>query len=63
MLKRWVGGLSALIVLAAITVLIVLDVTDPRFRRWWEERALTTSMVGGLLVLSVTILVVDQVGA
>jgi hypothetical protein len=44
-----------LIVPAAITVLIVTDVTDPRFRRWWEERALTTSMVGGLHVLSVTV--------
>jgi hypothetical protein len=61
MLRRWIGGLSALIVLAAIAILIICDLDDAGFRHWWEERALTTSMVGGLLVLSVTVLVVDQV--
>jgi hypothetical protein len=61
MLRRWLGGLAALVVLVAIGTLVVLDLSDQGFRHWWEERALTTSMVGGLLVLSVTVLVVDQV--
>jgi hypothetical protein len=30
-------------------------------RRWWDAHALTTDIVGGVLVLLITVLVVDQV--
>jgi hypothetical protein len=42
-------------------VLVILDVTDAGVRRWWDNHALTTDTVAGLLVLMITVLVVDQV--
>ena len=61
MLKRWPGAFAAALVALATLGLVILDLTDSGFRRWWSERALTTGTVGGLLVLSVTVLIVDQV--
>jgi hypothetical protein len=42
-------------------VLLILDVTDVGLRRWWDDHALTTDTVAGLLVLMIMVLVVDQV--
>jgi hypothetical protein len=41
-------------------MLVVTDVLYEPLRRWWTDHAFTTSIVGGLLVLAVTVLVVDQ---
>ncbi len=60
MLSRWLGGLAAAVALVAC-VLVVLDLTDAGLRRWWDDHALTTDTVAGLLVLMITVLVVDQV--
>jgi hypothetical protein len=60
-LSRWQGWLVAVAVTLVTAVLVILDLTDAGFRRWWDEHALTTDTVAGLLVLLVTILVVDQV--
>jgi hypothetical protein len=60
MLSRWLGGLAAAVALVAC-VLVILDVTDAGVRRWWDDHALTTDTVAGLLVLMITVLVVDQV--
>jgi len=59
-LKRWHGLLATVAVLTVTLGMVTLDVTDPGFRRWWTERALTAGTVAGLLVLLLTVLVVDQ---
>jgi hypothetical protein len=59
--SRWLGGLIALIVTALGGVLVILDINDDALRRWWDGHAMTTDVVGGLLVLLITVLVVDQV--
>lgn len=61
MLKRWQGGLATVLVTLVTFVLVILDITDNGFRRWWADRALTTATVAGVLVLLITVLVVDQV--
>jgi hypothetical protein len=60
-LTRLQGGLAAIVVTSLALGLIVLDLTDRGFREWWAGRALTSDLVAGLLVLSITLLVVDQV--
>ena len=61
MLTRWLGWFSAAGVTLVTFALLILDLTDVGFRRWWAGHALTTDTVGGLLVLLVTVLIVDQV--
>jgi hypothetical protein len=61
MLSRWLGGLAAATVALVACVLVILDLTDAGLRRWWDDHALTTATVTGLLVLMITVLVVDQV--
>jgi hypothetical protein len=60
-LSRWLGGLAAAAVALVACVLVILDLTDAGLRRWWDDHALTTDTVAGLLVLMITVLVVDQV--
>jgi hypothetical protein len=60
-LSRWLGGLAAAAVALVACVLVILDVTDAGVRRWWDDHALTTDTIAGLLVLMITVLVVDQV--
>jgi hypothetical protein len=60
-LTRWQGGLATVVVTLVTLGLVILDLTDGGFRRWWVERALTTDTVAGLLVLLITVLIVDQV--
>jgi hypothetical protein len=55
---EWV---SAAAVTALALVLAALDILDGAVHRWWAEHAFTTSLVGGLLVLLVTVLVADRV--
>jgi hypothetical protein len=59
--SRWLGGLIAIVVTALACVLVIIDITDDALRRWWAGHAMTTDVVGGLLVLLITVLVVDQV--
>jgi hypothetical protein len=59
--SRWLGGLVALVVTALTCVLVILDINDAGMRHWWAAHAMTTDVVGGLLVLLITVLVVDQV--
>lgn len=61
MLTRWQGWLAAAGVTLITFGLVILDLVDDGFRRWWADRALTTDTVAGVLVLLVTVLVVDQV--
>jgi hypothetical protein len=42
-------------------VLAALDILNGSVHRWWAEHAFTTSLVGGLLVLLVTVLIADRV--
>jgi hypothetical protein len=60
-LSRWQGGFAALVVTVLAGVLVFLDLTDDGMRQWWDDHAMTTDVVGGLLVLLITVLVVDQV--
>jgi hypothetical protein len=61
MLSRWQGGSAALVVTLLACVLVIGDLADAGMRHWWDGHALTTDTVGGLLVLAITVLVVDQV--
>lgn len=57
--NRWGLGIAIGIVLVA-AALVATDLLSEPTRRWWTDHAFTTSIVGGLLVLAVTVLVVDQ---
>lgn len=61
MLTRWYGGFAAVAVTLLTIALVILELTDLGFRRWWEARPLTTDTVAGVLVVLVTVLVVNQV--
>jgi hypothetical protein len=54
------GGLAATVTTLVAAGLVIFDLADEGFRRWWSERALTTDLVAGLLVLLITLLIVDQ---
>jgi hypothetical protein len=56
--REWTGALTVSLV---AVVLAALDVVNGSVQRWWAEHAFTTSLVGGLLVLLVTVLVADRV--
>jgi hypothetical protein len=60
-LTRWQGWPAAVAVTLLTFGLVILDLADGGFRRWWADHALTTDTVAGLLVVLVTVLVVDQV--
>jgi hypothetical protein len=60
-LSRWLGWLAAAAAALVACVLVILDLTDAGLRRWWDDHALTTDAIAGLLVLMITVLVVDQV--
>jgi hypothetical protein len=55
---EWTGAVT---VTAVALVLAALDILNGSVHRWWAEHALTTSLVGGLLVLLVTVLIADRV--
>jgi hypothetical protein len=42
------------------SALIVLDLNDGAFRRWWSARAFTTDAIAGILVVLITALIVNQ---
>jgi hypothetical protein len=60
-LTRWQDWVSAAAVTLLAAAMVITDLTDTGFRRWWAAHALTTDVVGGLLVLGVTLLLADQV--
>jgi uncharacterized membrane protein YhaH (DUF805 family) len=55
---EWSGAVTVTIV---ALVLAALDILDGSVHRWWAEHAFTTSLVGGLLVLLLTVLIADRV--
>jgi hypothetical protein len=55
---EWVSAVAVTILAVALAA---LDILDGAVHRWWAEHAFTTSLVGGLLVLLVTVLVADRV--
>lgn len=61
MIKGWLAGFAAVVVMLLTLALVVLDVTDETLRHWWSARAFTTATVGGILVLLITVLIVNQV--
>jgi hypothetical protein len=60
-IKGWQVGSATIIVGLLTSALIILDLTDGPFRRWWSSRAFTTDAVGGILVVLITVLIVNQV--
>ena len=60
MLKVWQAGLATIAVTLLTLALIVLDVSDGAFRRWWSARAFTTDAIAGILVVLITVLIVNQ---
>ncbi|MBV9091096.1 MAG: hypothetical protein JO044_14555 [Mycobacteriaceae bacterium] len=61
MIKGWRAGTATVVVMLLTLALVVLDLTDGVFRRWWSARAFTTDTLGGILVVLITVLVVNQV--
>ena len=60
MSRRWLGWGAAVLATLITLALVVGELTEAGQRRWWAARPLTTDTVGGLLVLLVTVLVVNQ---
>jgi hypothetical protein len=60
MLTRWQGGFAAVVVTLIACGLVIGDIADRGFRRWWLAHAITTDTVAGLLVLLITVLIADQ---
>ena len=61
MLKGWRAGFATITVAVLTLALVVLDLTDDRFRGWLAARAFTTATAAGILVLGITVLIGDQV--
>jgi hypothetical protein len=55
---EWSGAITITIIALGLAA---LDILDGSVHRWWAEHAFTTSLVGGILVLLVTVLVADRV--
>ena len=60
MLKIWQAGVATSAVALLSSALVVLDLSDGAFRRWWSARAFTTDAIAGILVVLVTVLIVNQ---
>ena len=60
MLKVWQAGVATIVVALLSSALIVLDLSDGAFRRWWSARAFTTDAIAGILVVLITVLIVNQ---
>ena len=60
MLKVWQAGVATIAVALISSALIVLDLSEGAFRRWWSARAFTTDAIAGILVVLITVLIVDQ---
>jgi hypothetical protein len=56
--REWTGAFTTIFV---AVVLAALDLLDGSMHRWWAEHAFTTTLVGGLLVLLITVLIADRV--
>jgi hypothetical protein len=54
------GWLAAALVMLVTVALIVGEINNAAQRSWWGSHSLTTDTVSGLLVLSITVLVVNQ---
>ncbi len=61
MSSRLRGWSTAILVILGACALVIVDVTDAGWRKWWDVHALTTDTVSGLVVLLITLLIVDQV--
>jgi len=59
-LKVWQAEVATIAVALLSSALIVLDLSDGAFRRWWSARAFTTDAIAGILVVLVTVLIVNQ---
>ena len=60
MSRVWQAGVATMAVVVLSSALIVLDLSDDAFRRWWSARAFTTDASAGVLVVLITVLVVNQ---
>ena len=60
MLKVWQAGVATTAVALLSSALIVLDLSNGAFRRWWSARAFTTDAIAGILVVLITVLIVNQ---
>jgi hypothetical protein len=62
--NRLIRRFGAVLIAAAIVVLIVYDLLNGRgFSAWWDEHAITTSLISDLLIVGATALIFDEVQA
>jgi hypothetical protein len=59
-LKVWQASVATVLVAVLSLALVVLDLSDDAFRRWWSARAFTTDALAGILVVLITVLIVNQ---
>jgi hypothetical protein len=62
-MKPTARRLAAAGIAVALIALVICDLSLRGFRVWWDDRALSASIVSSLLVLGVTALIVDEVVA
>jgi hypothetical protein len=60
---RLIRRIGAVLIAAAIVALIVYDLTGHGFSLWWDEHAITTSLVSDLLIVGATALIFNEVVA
>lgn len=60
MLKVWQAGVATIAVALLSSALVVLDLSDGAFRRWWSAQAFTTDAIAGMLVVLITVSIVNQ---
>ncbi|HTU87236.1 MAG TPA: hypothetical protein VMF57_16775 [Solirubrobacteraceae bacterium] len=61
MRRQWLAWSWAAIVMVITIGLVILDLTDNTFRRYWYLHSFTSSVLSGILVLLLTVLIVDRV--
>jgi len=55
--------LGAVLIACTLIALVVCDVTVAGFGPWWDQHAITTSIVSSLLIVGATALIFDEVVA
>lgn len=60
MLKLWQAGVATMAVAVLSVALVILDLSDGAFRRWWSARAFTTDALAGILVVLISVLIINQ---
>ncbi len=62
-MRQFLRRLGAVVIACALITLVACDITVHGFGAWWDEHAITTSIVSSLLIVGATALIFDEVVA